>query len=194
MTNSPGTRPAASAQPPGGRSGVRPPPPRHDGRLRRAGRLAKLAKRRLLVAAPPHSGNSPSTSSCTSTTQNAAAACRSGRPSVKQRWTDYSESWCARWLLLPEDDAELRHLLERLLPSTWSERSDARIWCVRLQDVSVGSGDAILELPEAVLKQPGCHEGMAGLDRAGDRRNCRPAVVIEAGTELREFVAGQARA
>ena len=68
-------------------------------------------------------------------------------------WTDYSDSFCASWLMLPEDDATLLKILLKHLPlSLLAGR-------VVIQDTGDGSGDQVLVLPAELFEQMGWKEG-----------------------------------
>lgn len=56
-------------------------------------------------------------------------------------WTEYSDSFCACWLMLPEDDATLLKILLKHLPLS------LLAWRVVIQDNGDGSGDQALVLP-----------------------------------------------
>lgn len=60
-------------------------------------------------------------------------------------WTNYSDTLCAGWLMLPEkDDALLAILLKHLPPI-------GQCWHVTIVDAGDGSGDCVLPLPEDLL-------------------------------------------
>lgn len=76
-----------------------------------------------------------------------------GEDDVVSAWSDYSEGLCAGWLGLPEDDDALVQILLEHWPQL------GQCWQTTIQDAGDGSGDGILELPEALLAQLGWKEG-----------------------------------
>jgi hypothetical protein len=73
-------------------------------------------------------------------------------------WLNFSESHCAMWLKLPEDDRELTAILIRHLPSTIMLQANPATWRAKLIDAGDDSGDAVLELPDELLMQLGWAE------------------------------------
>lgn len=64
-------------------------------------------------------------------------------------WADYSDSWCAQWLALPDANHELLTILRKHLPSP------RKIWQVVVEDAGDGTGDAMIVLPNDLLARIG---------------------------------------
>lgn len=60
-------------------------------------------------------------------------------------WADYSDSWCAQWLALPDSDHELLTILKKHLPAP------RKVWQAAVEDDGDGTGDAIVALPNDLL-------------------------------------------
>jgi hypothetical protein len=74
-------------------------------------------------------------------------------------WLDYSESHCALWLQLPDDDKELLNILLPRLPNTKMLQANPPTWQAKLVDAGDDSGDAVIVLPDELLMQLGWEEG-----------------------------------
>lgn len=74
-------------------------------------------------------------------------------------WTAYSDGLCAIWLGLPEDDAALLSILRAHLPQVSASNTIPATWQARILDAGDGTGDGILELPDALMAQLGWEIG-----------------------------------
>lgn len=88
------------------------------------------------------------------------------RDEVFQAWSDYSETLCAGWMTLPDNDELLLKILLEYLPP------EKLKWQITILDVGDGSGDGILQLPEELM------------DRLGWKINDQLNVFTEEGSSL----------
>ena len=68
-------------------------------------------------------------------------------------WLDYCENHCVAWMQLPVDDKELLNILIQHLPSTTMLQANPPTWQAKLVDTGDESGDAVLILPDELLRQ-----------------------------------------
>lgn len=61
---------------------------------------------------------------------------------IVSAWADYSDTVCARWLMLPENEDELLAVLLKYLPAS------RQAWQITAVDAGDDSGDIVLPLPE----------------------------------------------
>lgn len=78
---------------------------------------------------------------------------------IFRAWSDYSDSLCATWLMLPDDDGALLNILLKYLPSTRLKDAQTNAFTGQIVDAGDGSGDGILELPDELLAPLGWKEG-----------------------------------
>lgn len=74
-------------------------------------------------------------------------------------WTDYSESLCATWLMLPEENETLLSILLRHIETTGSSRDGSIKFNTTVVDAGDGTGDGIIEIPNELLESLGWREG-----------------------------------
>jgi len=74
-------------------------------------------------------------------------------------WTEYSESICATWLMLPEKNDVLLSILLKHIESTNASRGGSIKFTTTVVDAGDGTGDGILEIPDELLAALGWREG-----------------------------------
>lgn len=74
-------------------------------------------------------------------------------------WTNYSESLCATWLVLPEENETLLSILLRHIESTVSGKDGSIKFTTTVIDAGDGSGDGIIEIPNELLDSLGWRVG-----------------------------------
>lgn len=74
-------------------------------------------------------------------------------------WTDYSDSLCATWLMLPEGDDALLSILLKHIDIAKTNREALNKFTTTLIDTGDGTGDGLLELPDDLLALLGWREG-----------------------------------
>lgn len=72
-----------------------------------------------------------------------------------QAWAEYSDDYCAGWLLLPEDDATLLETLLKYL----KDRESADAWRVTGINAADGSGRILVPLPSDLVARTGWTAG-----------------------------------
>ncbi|MEX3982146.1 hypothetical protein AB4Y45_24570 [Paraburkholderia sp. EG287A] len=85
---------------------------------------------------------------------------------VALAWASYSDSLCAAWLMLPEDDDMLAQTLLEYLPSGGNEAMLR--YQMTLVSCDDGTGDAFLEIPSRILRDLGWGVGDSLQIHAGD--------------------------
>lgn len=68
-------------------------------------------------------------------------------------WADYSDSFCASWLILPDVDQDLLAILQKHLPPS------PMAWQVLVEDAGDGTGDGFIVLPADLLSRLRWTEG-----------------------------------
>jgi hypothetical protein len=68
-------------------------------------------------------------------------------------WSDYSDGVCAVWIALADDDVTLLNTLRKRLPHASATNTTPVMWHSRIRDATDGTGDGILELPDALMSQ-----------------------------------------
>ena len=74
-------------------------------------------------------------------------------------WTDYSESFCATWLMLPEENEALLSILLKHIEFTGSPRDGSIKFTTTVVDAGDGTGDGVIEIPNDLLDALGWREG-----------------------------------
>ncbi|MFZ6690015.1 hypothetical protein ACO0K0_19950 [Undibacterium sp. SXout11W] len=74
-------------------------------------------------------------------------------------WTEYSESTCATWLMLPEENDALLSILLKHIESTNASRGGSIKFTTTVVDAGDGTGDGMIEIPDELLAALGWHEG-----------------------------------
>lgn len=74
-------------------------------------------------------------------------------------WTEYSESTCATWLMLPEENDALLSILLKHIESTNASRGGSVKFTTTVVDAGDGSGDGMFEIPDELLAALGWREG-----------------------------------
>jgi len=74
-------------------------------------------------------------------------------------WTEYSESICATWLMLPKKNDALLSILLRHIESTRTSRGGSIKFTTTVVDAGDGTGDGMLEIPDELLAALGWCEG-----------------------------------
>lgn len=74
-------------------------------------------------------------------------------------WTDYSESLCATWMMLPKENDNLLSILLKHIESTSSSRDGSIQFTTTVVDAGDGTGDGIIEVPDELLAALGWRVG-----------------------------------
>ena len=74
-------------------------------------------------------------------------------------WIEYSESTCATWLMLPEENDALISILLKYIESTNASRAGSVKFTTTVVDAGDGTGDGMIEIPDELLAALGWHEG-----------------------------------
>lgn len=74
-------------------------------------------------------------------------------------WTDYSDSLCATWMMLPEEDGTLLAILLKHIESNRTSRKKSIEFTATIVDAGDGTGDGIIEISNELLDSLGWREG-----------------------------------
>ena len=74
-------------------------------------------------------------------------------------WTDYSDSLCATWMMLPEESDTLLSILLKHIESNRASREKSIKFITTIVDAGDGTGDGIIEIPNDLLDALGWREG-----------------------------------
>lgn len=74
-------------------------------------------------------------------------------------WTDYSDSLCATWMMLPEEDDTLLAILLKHMESNRTSREKSNEFITTIVDAGDGTGDGIIEIPKELLDSLGWRVG-----------------------------------
>ena len=74
-------------------------------------------------------------------------------------WIEYSESTCATWLMLPEENDALISILLKYIESTNASRAGSVKFTTTVVDAGDGTGDGMIEIPDELLAALGWREG-----------------------------------
>ena len=74
-------------------------------------------------------------------------------------WIEYSESTCATWLMLPEENDALISILLKYIESTNASRAGSVKLTTTVVDAGDGTGDGMIEIPDELLAALGWREG-----------------------------------
>ncbi|MGH8785001.1 MAG: hypothetical protein ACREYA_07935 [Cupriavidus necator] len=85
----------------------------------------------------------------------AAAGCQTTEDAAVQAWAEYSDDYCAGWLVLPEDDVTLLETLLKYL----KDPESAEVWRVTGINAADGSGRILVPLPSDLVARAGWTSG-----------------------------------
>lgn len=74
-------------------------------------------------------------------------------------WTNYSESLCATWLALPEENGTLLSILLKHIESNRTSREKSFEFTTTIVDAGDGTGDGVIEIQNDLLDTLGWREG-----------------------------------